>query len=189
MAKWDLVLMENVNKVQKLYGNTVDAERATQEVERQLASVEGQQEELSSWLDRYEREVDEMMSKQVGSGEALQGPDQERERTYKLAEKLSGRLNEMGKDLSSMIEEVNNASGTLSKTNKADEPISQIVRILNSHLSQLQLIDQGAAELQAKVEAAQNASQTLSSRLHSSSGIGMGGHAADDFYRSYMGRR
>jgi nuclear pore complex protein Nup62 len=81
VAKWDLVLLENVNKVQKLYGNTVDAERATQEVERQLASVEGQQEELSSWLDRYEREVDEMMSKQVGSGEALQGPDQERERT------------------------------------------------------------------------------------------------------------
>ncbi|OXV09238.1 hypothetical protein Egran_02998 [Elaphomyces granulatus] len=193
VAKWDLVLMENVNKVQKLYGNTVDAERATQEVERQLASVEGQQEELSSWLDRYEREVDEMMSKQVGSGEALQGPDQERERTYKLAEKLSGRLNEMGKDLSSMIEEVNNASGTLSKTNKADEPISQIVRILNSHLSQLQLIDQGAAELQAKVEAAQNASQTLGSRLggygHSSSGIGTGGNATDDFYRSYMGRR
>lgn len=74
--------MENGTKVQKLYGSTVDAERATQEVERQLSSVEGQQEELSSWLDRYEREVDEMMSKQVGPGEALQGPDQERERTY-----------------------------------------------------------------------------------------------------------
>lgn len=74
--------MENGSKVQKLYGSTVDAERATQEVERQLSSVEGQQEELSSWLDRYEREVDEMMSKQVGPGEALQGPDQERERTY-----------------------------------------------------------------------------------------------------------
>ena len=74
--------MENGSKVQKLYGSTVDAESATQEVERQLSSVEGQQEELSSWLDRYEREVDEMMSKQVGPGEALQGPDQERERTY-----------------------------------------------------------------------------------------------------------
>jgi nuclear pore complex protein Nup62 len=81
VAKWDRMLMENVDRVQKLYGNTVDAERATQEVERQLASVEGQQEELSSWLDRYEREVDEMMSKQVGSGETLQGPDQDRERT------------------------------------------------------------------------------------------------------------
>lgn len=237
------MLVENGTKVQKLYGNTVDAERATQEVERQLASVEGQQEELSSWLDRYEREVDEMMSKQVGPGEALQGPDQERERTYvhlvyfisacwnvangphsyKLAEKLSERLDDMGKDLTSMIEEVNSASATLSKTNKADEPvcskvnpnyiiqriltdsiiqISQIVRILNSHLSQLQHIDQGTAELQAKVSAAQKAGQALGSRLgfggyghgygggSSSSSIGVGGgNAAEDFYRSYMGRR
>lgn len=124
MAEWDRMLVENGTKVQKLYGSTVDAERATQEVERQLGSVEGQQEELSSWLDRYEREVDEMMSKQVGPGETLQGPDQERERTYKLAEKLSERLDEMGKDLSSMIEEVNGASATLSKTSKADEPVS-----------------------------------------------------------------
>lgn len=147
VAEWDRMLVENGTKVQKLYGSTVDAERATQEVERQLASVEGQQEELGSWLDRYEREVDEMMSKQVGPGETLQGPDQERERTYvssllmtltgsrniitnsgviyryKLAEKLSERLDEMGKDLTSMIEEVNGASATLSKTSKADEPV------------------------------------------------------------------
>lgn len=81
VAEWDRMLVENGSKVQKLYGSTVDADRATQEVERQLASVEGQQEELTSWLDRYEREVEEMMSKQVGPGESLQGPDQERERT------------------------------------------------------------------------------------------------------------
>ena len=43
---------------------------------------------------------------------------------YKLAEKLSERLDEMGKDLTSMIEEVNGASATLSKTSKADEPVS-----------------------------------------------------------------
>ena len=82
VAEWDGMIMENANKIQKVFGSTVDAERATQEVERQLATVEGQQEELSAWLDRYEREVDEMTSKQVGPGEALQGPDQERERTY-----------------------------------------------------------------------------------------------------------
>jgi nuclear pore complex protein Nup62 len=191
VAEWDRMLVENGTKVQKLYGSTVDAERATQEVERQLASVEGQQDELSSWLDRYEREVDEMMSKQVGPGESLQGPDQERERTYKLAEKLSERLDEMGKDLSTMVEEVNSASATLSKTNKADEPISQIVRILNTHLSQLQTIDQGTTELQTKVTAAQKAGQAMSSRFghgYSISGSGTG-NAADDFYRSYMGRR
>jgi nuclear pore complex protein Nup62 len=191
VAEWDRMLVDNGTKVQKLYGSTVDAERATQEVERQLTSVEGQQEELSSWLDRYEREVDEMVSKQVGPGETLQGPDQERERTYKLAEKLSERLDEMGKDLTSMIEEVNGASATLSKTNRADEPISQIVRILNSHLSQLQVIDQGTSELQAKVAAAQKQGQSISSRIgygYNSPSMG-GGNAADDFYRSYMGRR
>ncbi|KAL4781701.1 Nsp1-like C-terminal region-domain-containing protein [Aspergillus varians] len=191
VAEWDRMLVENGTKVQKLYGSTVDAERATQEVERQLASVEGQQDELSSWLDRYEREVDEMMSKQVGPGESLQGPDQERERTYKLAEKLSERLDDMGKDLTSMIEEVNSASSTLSKTNKADEPISQIVRILNTHLSQLQTIDVGTSELQAKVAAAQKAGQAMSARFghgYSMSGVG-NGNVADDFYRSYMGRR
>jgi hypothetical protein len=45
-------------------------------------------------------------------------------RRYKLAEKLSERLDEMGKDLTSMIEEVNGASATISKTNRADEPVS-----------------------------------------------------------------
>lgn len=85
------------------------------------------------------------------------------------------------------------------------EKISQIVRILNSHLSQLQLIDQGTTELQGKVSSAQKAGQTLSSRFghgFSSSGIGGvgagsvgagagggGANAAEDFYRSYMGRR
>lgn len=81
VADWDRMLVENATKVQKLYGNTVDAERATQEVERQLAAVEGQQDELSSWLDRYEQEVEALLSKQVGAGDSLQGPDQERERT------------------------------------------------------------------------------------------------------------
>ncbi|OAL74312.1 nucleoporin Nsp1 [Trichophyton violaceum] len=191
VAEWDRMLVENSTKVQKLYGNTVDAERATQEVERQLASVESQQDELSSWLDRYEQEVETLLSKQVGTGDNLPGPDQERARTYKLAERLSERLNEMGQDLTSMIEEVNTASATLSKTSKADEPISQIVRILNSHLSQLQLIDQGTAALRAKITASQKLGNSMSAFKNGTprgAGSGSGG-AAEDFYRSYMGRR
>ncbi|KAG5289752.1 nucleoporin nsp1 [Histoplasma ohiense] len=198
VAKWDRMLVENGTKVQKLYGNTVDAERATQEVERQLASVEGQQDELSSWLDRYEQEVEALLSKQVGFTDSLQGPDQERERTYKLAERLSERLNEMAQDLTSMIEEVNSASSTLSKTTKTDEPISQIVRILNSHLSQLQLIDQGTANLHAKIAASHKLGSSLSvhqnmgsySQYRNGAGNGIsGGDAAGDFYRAYIGRR
>jgi len=185
VASWDRLLVENGDKIQKLYTSTFEAERASAEVERQLASVESQQDELSAWLDRYEGDVDEMFSRQVGQGEVLQGPDQERERTYKLAEKLADRLEDMGKDLTKMIEEINDASATLSKNNKRDDPLSQIVRVLNGHLSQLQWIDQNATALQAKVAEAQKAGQSLSASGHG----GLENDAADDFYRSYMGRR
>lgn len=43
---------------------------------------------------------------------------------YQLASRLSERLDEMGKDLSGMIEEINDASSTLNKHNKGDDPVS-----------------------------------------------------------------
>ncbi|KAI9771153.1 MAG: Nucleoporin-62 C-terminal-like protein [Geoglossum simile] len=185
VAGWDKMLVENGKKISDLYNATFDAERQSAEVERQLSQVEGQQEELSGWLDKYEREVDELYTRQVGHGDTLQGPDQERERTYKLAEKLNDRLEDMGKDLTSMIEEINNASSSLNKSSKPDDPLSQIVKVLNSHLSQLQWIDQNAATLQSKVSAAQKAGQGIGSNGYG----GPGEEAADDFYRSFRGRR
>lgn len=75
--------MENSEKIQKLYGSTLEAERATTEVERQLSAVESDQETIESWLDHYEKEVDSMIaSQQGGQGEIISAPDQERERTY-----------------------------------------------------------------------------------------------------------
>jgi hypothetical protein len=62
-----------------LYSRTFQAERDTAEVERQLASVEGQQEELSHWLDHYERVLNDMAAK---AGGVDSGVDAERERTY-----------------------------------------------------------------------------------------------------------
>ena len=43
--------------------------------------------------------------------------------SYQLGSRLSDRLDEMGKDLTSMIEEINDASSTLSKNNKTDDPV------------------------------------------------------------------
>lgn len=124
-------------------------------------------------------------------------------RSYQIASKLSERLDEMGKDLTTMIEEINHASSSLSKTGKADDPVSlfafifqlikadlarlmqltQVVRVLNSHLTQLQQIDQGTAALQLKVQEAQRAGQSFGPLS------GPASDAADGFYRSYMGRR
>ena len=123
VAKWDRMLVENSEKIQKLYGQTLEAERATSEVERQLSAVESDQAELESWLNHYEQEVDALI-KQQGDGEAATGPDAERQRTYQLAGRLTERLDEMGRDLGSMIEEINDTSTVLSKNNKKDDAVS-----------------------------------------------------------------
>ena len=65
--------------------------------------------------------------------------------------------------------------------------ITQIVRILNAHLTQLQAIDQGTVILQDKVSKAQKNAQALGYMDNGSTGTG--GAAVEDFYRSYMGRR
>lgn len=124
VAAWDRLMVENGDKIQKLFNSTWEAEKQSAEIEKQLSHVEGQQDELAAWLDKYEGEVDDMYAGQLARSESLQGPDQERERTYKLAEKLTDRLDDMGKNLTSMIEAINEASTTLSKTSKTDDPVS-----------------------------------------------------------------
>ena len=64
VSAWDRMLVENSDKIQKLYGNTLEAERATTEVERQLTTVENDQAELQLWLEHYEQELSQMMSNQ-----------------------------------------------------------------------------------------------------------------------------
>jgi nuclear pore complex protein Nup62 len=133
VARWDKVLVENSSKVGKLYAKTFQAERDAAEIENQLRQMEESQQELDVYLDRYEKEVDNLMKLRGvgGSGlsDGLRGPDQERERTYTLAEKLQDRLNELNKDLTEMIEEINNTSQTLSKTGTPDDPVSKVLPI------------------------------------------------------------
>lgn len=87
-----------------------------------------------------------------------------------------------------MIDEINAASTKLNSSNqqqaKQGDPLAQIVRVLNGHLTQLQQIDQGAAALQKKVEAAQKEARVL----EGDRGIGGGGWM-EEFGRSYAGRR
>jgi nuclear pore complex protein Nup62 len=203
IAKWDQIIVDNSSKIDKLYVRTRTCEKQTMSVDMQLTAVENSQNELESWLTKYENDVDAMLSKEGATPSELGGPDQERERTYKLAEKLQERLDGMGQDLASMVDEVNAVNASLGKNGKADEPvrvdilgtchlanafqITQIVRVLNSHLSQLQAIDQGTAALQARVVEAQKAASGLGYLNGGANGEGRA--HVDDFYRSYMGRR
>ncbi|KAF3768946.1 hypothetical protein M406DRAFT_355091 [Cryphonectria parasitica EP155] len=118
------------------------------------------------------------------SSDQLGGPDQERERTYKLAENVTDRLEDMGKDLGKMISEINDISGSLNKGNKPDDPLSQVVRVLNGHLHQLKWIDDNAAALEAKVKAAQKATNNMGTNYGNQANDAVAG-----FGRSYLGRR
>jgi nuclear pore complex protein Nup62 len=81
VANWDNILVQNTDVITKLLAKTLQEERDAAEVEKQLTAVEGQQEELEQWLDRYEREADEMIARMgLTGGDA--GVDVERERTY-----------------------------------------------------------------------------------------------------------
>ena len=64
------------------------------------------------------------------------------------------------------------------------QQLTQIVRVLNGHLTQLQQIDADASTLQAKVSAAQKSSSNMGNNYSVSDS-----DAAEGFYRSYMGRR
>ena len=124
IARWDQIIVDNSSKIDKLYVKTRTCEKQTMSVEMQLSAVENQQNELESWLDKYEKDVDDMIAKDGTSSSELGGPDQDRERTYKLAEKLGDRLDDMDSDLKSMIEEVNSANADLSGGSKGNEPVS-----------------------------------------------------------------
>lgn len=76
------MLVENSDKIQKLYGNTLEAQRATAEVERQITVVENEQDELEYYLNVYEAQVDEMWKAQGGETGEMKGPDKERQDTY-----------------------------------------------------------------------------------------------------------
>lgn len=65
------------------------------------------------------------------------------------------------------------------------EQLTKVVRVLNSQLSQLQLIDSGASQLQEKIQKAQKESQ----RIGANGWNGLGTDPADDFYRSFRGGR
>jgi nuclear pore complex protein Nup62 len=81
VAEWDRILVDNTDKIGKLVTKTIQAERDAAEVEKQLSLVENQQDELAQWLDKYDKEIDDMIQK-VGLTGDVAGVDVERERTF-----------------------------------------------------------------------------------------------------------
>lgn len=203
VARWDRLLVENTTKISSLYSKTYQAERDATEVERQLSFVENGQDELEQWLNKYEAEVAEM-SGRMGGNIAGSGVDLEREQTYRLAEKVTGKLDELNNDLGEAVSEINDVGEKLTKVNQGEDPVSRdlclgvsamgiddrfqlsyIVRMLNTHLQRLQSLDVTTNSLQAKVQAARREARISGANGHQ----GLGSDAVEDFYKSFSSRR
>lgn len=87
-----------------------------------------------------------------------------------------------------MIDEINTTTQTLSKSGKPDDPLTKVVRVLNSQLVQLQNVEFGAQELLRRVDKAQKESGR-GAAAGANGWNGLGSDPTDDFYRSYRGNR
>lgn len=163
IKKWDAVLITNGDKLVNLSAETTEAEKTQARMDTVLQQLENEQEELGTALDYYESQIKDFFDAQFGSAEGMQPADQEREKTYSLAEKLNETLIGMEGDLGEMIKAINKAGATINKTTNADDPLSQIVKILNDHLSSLQWIDTHTIQVAEKIQEAQKRGSERSS--------------------------
>ncbi|XP_071774031.1 nucleoporin 62 like isoform X2 [Centroberyx gerrardi] len=140
---WDRMLVENGEKITSLHKEMEKVKLDQRRLNQELDFILSQQKELEDLLSPLEESVKEQ------SGTIyMQNADEERERTYKLAENVDAQLKRMSQDLKEIIEHLNTSSGPADTS----DPLQQICKILNAHMDSLQWIDQNSVLLQRRVE-------------------------------------
>lgn len=140
---WDRTLIHNGERITALHREMESVKLDQKRQDQELDFILSQQKELEDLLIPLEESV------KTQSGTIyLQHADEEREKTYKLAENIDAQLKRMAQDLKDVIEHLNTSVGPGDSNN----PLQQICKILNAHMDSLQWIDQNSALLQRKVE-------------------------------------
>uniref|UniRef100_A0A3Q2Q8R2 Nuclear pore glycoprotein p62 n=1 Tax=Fundulus heteroclitus TaxID=8078 RepID=A0A3Q2Q8R2_FUNHE len=140
---WDRMLVENGEKITSLHKELEKVKLDQRRLNQELDFILSQQKELEDLLCPLEESVKEQ------SGTIyMQNADEERERTYKLAENVDAQLKRMSQDLKEIIEHLNTSSGPADTS----DPLQQICKILNAHMDSLQWIDQNSVLLHRRVE-------------------------------------
>ncbi|KAJ6653526.1 hypothetical protein lerEdw1_009106 [Lerista edwardsae] len=132
---WDRTLIENGEKITSLHREVEKVKLDQKRLDQELDFILSQQKELEDLLTPLEESVKEQ------SGTIyLQHADEEREKTYKLAENIDAQLKRMAQDLKDIIEHLNTSGGPADTS----DPLQQICKILNAHMDSLQWIDQNS---------------------------------------------
>uniref|UniRef100_A0A3B4CTH2 Nuclear pore glycoprotein p62 n=1 Tax=Pygocentrus nattereri TaxID=42514 RepID=A0A3B4CTH2_PYGNA len=140
---WDRMLVENGEKITALHKDMEKVKLDQRRLDQELDFILSQQKELEDLLAPLEESVKEQ------SGTIyMQNADEERERTYKLAENVDAQLKRMSQDLKEIIEHLNTSNGPADTS----DPLQQICKILNAHMDSLQWVEQNSVLLQRRVE-------------------------------------
>ncbi|XP_063046204.1 nucleoporin 62 like [Engraulis encrasicolus] len=140
---WDRMLVENGERITSLHKDMEKVKLDQRRLDQELDFILSQQKELEDLLGPLEESVKEQ------SGTIyMQNADEERERTYKLAENVDAQLKRMSQDLKEIIEHLN----TSSVPGETTDPLQQICKILNAHMDSLQWVEQNSVLLQRRVE-------------------------------------
>lgn len=158
---WDNLLNTNSKKVSKIFrfkqkqkklyyihlfypvqivelSNAVDKVKSEQKcLEDELKFIETQHTELEEFIAPLKKDVDK-----------IPHSDLEKAQTYSLAENLDTQLRQMSEDLKEVIEHLNEVS----KLQNSNDPIVQIGRILNAHMTSLQWIELSTSQINTKLE-------------------------------------
>ncbi|XP_031620707.1 nuclear pore glycoprotein p62 [Contarinia nasturtii] len=134
---WDNLLNKNSKKIVEL-SNAVEKVKSEQKcLEDELKFIETQHTELEEFIAPLKKDVDK-----------IPHSDLEKAQTYSLAENLDTQLRQMSEDLKEVIEHLNEVS----KLQNSNDPIVQIGRILNAHMTSLQWIELSTSNINVKLE-------------------------------------
>ncbi|XP_046704829.1 nucleoporin 62 like isoform X2 [Silurus meridionalis] len=125
---WDRMLVENGEKITSLHKDMEKVKLDQRRLDQELDFILSQQKELEDLLIPLEESVKEQ------SGTIyMQNADEERERTYKLAENVDAQLKRMSQDLKEIIEHLNTSNGLADTSDPAVDPFKH--RVIASRLS------------------------------------------------------
>ncbi|CAH2058100.1 unnamed protein product, partial [Iphiclides podalirius] len=146
---WDRLLISNGEMIVELNDTIQTVKNEQQSLEHELDFVLAQQKELEEILTPIEKQL------LNETGDRLRDP--EREHMYSLAENLDSQLRQMSEDLKEVIEHLNETN----RSQDTNDPIVQIGRILNAHMSSMQWIDNSIAQISTKLDQLKATHDTL----------------------------
>ncbi|CAK5206375.1 unnamed protein product [Aphanomyces euteiches] len=141
VSHWDTELMENQKKLGDLAIDVRRLQVSQKELNANLDTIASYQTELESTLENLESSVDKMFESHRQIPDAA---DLEREQTLQLSVDIDNQLNMMSTALKETIERLNQSQA---ENEAMDEPLAQILKVLNVHHNSLQWIDENATKL------------------------------------------